>query len=471
MMKIVFVGGGAHRYLGIARSLLAVPGLMDQGEINLYDLAVDRAAAVGRMVMKAPEYAQADCRISWGTSLEQALEGADLVYVVLMAGSRRNFSRLQNSCAQYGFLGSDQLSPSGAILGLKGGPILMDLARKMEKLCPQAWLIDFANPVAVLSAAVNNHTRIRCLGVCAGYTNHQWDLTRLLYGKDEQWDDYKIRCAGVNHMSFILPGSRHRDCDLYEKAAEVLTDDWQAPVLTDRWGEQARLAIPKGLALLVKFYKKYGYLVFSSEQDGIAHLDMEGTYLRLVHEEAARPLDLSALEAADQQQRAERTRADQRFQAWLDKDMTEKEWNTARPDALYLLRADEDIMTRIARAVGGVEDMAIATSRPNLGAVSGFKDRVVLEYSQVLGSKGLQPSEGLEVPDVFQGLVSSLATHQTLLGDAIATGDPRILFHALYLYPVKQDTTEAKAMWRALLEMAADEIPAVFQNTRDMFLY
>jgi len=115
--------------------------------------------------------------------------------------------------------------------------------------------------------------------------------------------------------------------------------------------------------------------------------------------------------------------------------------------------------------------MKLATSFPNRGAVSGFKDRTVLEYSQVLGRDGLRPmvEGGLEVPDLFQGLVSSLATHQTLLGDAIATRDPRVLFEALYSYPVKQDTADSKALWRDLLVAAGPTIPAEFQKTRDFF--
>jgi len=57
----------------------------------------------------------------------------------------------------------------------------------------------------------------------------------------------------------------------------------------------------------------------------------------------------------------------------------------------------------VAKAVGGVEELAIATSRPNDGAVRGFKDRTVLEYSQVLGSDGIRAASALEVPDVFRG--------------------------------------------------------------------
>ncbi len=466
-MKVVFFGGGSHRYLSMARSIMAVPGLMENGEINLYDLAVERAEAVGRLAMKSPEFKRTHCKLTWGTSLDQALEGADIVFVVLMAGNRSNFDLLQSTCPKHGFMGSDQLSPSGAMLALKGGPILMDLARRMERICPGAWLIDYANPVAVLSAAVNNHTRIRCLGVCGGYINHQWDLTRLLYGKDEQWTDFDVRCAGVNHMSFILPGSTHRGRDLVELAAERVTPSWTMPPLSDRWNAGAKANITNSVTTLARYYRKYGHLVFSTEGDGLAHLDMEGSQARIKN--APPPPDRQLLEQRASRFQAVRKADDQQFQSWLTVDLDEAAWNVAKPEALYLLRADEDIMVKIAKAVGGIEELAIATSRPNQGAVYGFKDRTVLEYSQVLGRDGIRAAGAFEIPDLFQGLVSGLATHQTLLGDAIATRDPRILFEALYSYPDQQDTAASKALWRDLIAIAAPDIPTEFQATREMF--
>jgi hypothetical protein len=65
-----------------------------------------------------------------------------------------------------------------------GGTIVLGIARQMEKHCPQAWLFDYANPVAVYSGIVNNHTRIRALGICGGFTNHRWDLARIIFGRD-----------------------------------------------------------------------------------------------------------------------------------------------------------------------------------------------------------------------------------------------------------------------------------------------
>ncbi len=110
---------------------------------------------------------------------------------------------------------------------------------------------------------------------------------------------------------------------------------------------------------------------------------------------------------------------------------------------------------------------ALAASLPNCGAVKGFKDRTVLEYSFTLDRDGVYPDADLEVPDCFHGLMSTLATHQTLLGDAIATGDPRLFAQVLYAYPLHQNEPETRALWKELLEIHAAEMPAVFQEAKD----
>ncbi len=462
-MKVVFIGGGSHRYLSVARSILADNELMKDGEINVYDLDLVRAENMAKMIRKCPEYKDRNCVISWGTTLDEALKDADVVNVVLMAGSRESFEKSRLACKKYGFIDSDQLSPSGAFLALKGGPILMNIARKMEKICPDAFLLDFANPVAVLSAAVNNHTKIRCLGVCAGYTNHTWDISRML-GKDEHNADAVIDCVGVNHCGFILKGSTWKGKDLYSLLDKHITEDWKCPTLSERWNEISRKRIEKGMYHLVGLYRKYGYMIFSSEGDGMDHLDFENRYFAKSEEQNKK----TAGEIDTEQAKWKEIRKNDeiQFKKYIDQDLSEDYWNEERADSLYLLRADENIMVKIIKALGGVNEMRIATSYPNNGAVTGIEDRIVLEYSQIIDKDGIRPAGSYKIPSMFYGLIASLASHQTLLGDAIATEDPRKLFEALYAYPVKQDTADSKAMWLEQLEINKDEIPAPFQETK-----
>ncbi len=463
-MKVVFIGGGAHRYLPVARSILADGDILHGGEIVLYDLNAARAAAMAQMIRKTPEFPASGCRITHDAPLDAALDGADVVNVVLMAGTPLNFERLRSACHDLGFIGSDQLSPSGAMLALKGGPILMDLARRMERLCPQAWLVDFANPVAVLSAAVNNHTKIRCLGVCAGHQNHLWDISRLL-GRDERQSDAQVHCVGVNHMSFILPGSRWRGADLYEQIeARLSQGPWQPPAFGPLWSDKARYHIEQGLRALIRLYRRYGYLIFSTELDGMASMDISALYKPRAAALAGQTLEqMRAAVAAEQ---ASRAQAEAHFHALLAADLSDADWHEPDPRHRYLLRDDEDLMAMLIRARAG-RTLRLAASAPNRGAVADLPDRLVLEYTQSVGPDGARPAGRYAVPAALYGWVASFAMHQTLLGDAVATQDPRRLFEAISCYPVDRDTPHFWKMWRQMLDIAAEEIPHPFTRTLD----
>ncbi|HRT97817.1 MAG TPA: hypothetical protein P5532_25705 [Planctomycetota bacterium] len=88
---------------------------------------------------------------------------------------------------------------------------------------------------------------------------------------------------------------------------------------------------------------------------------------------------------------------------------------------------------------------------------------------KITGARRFRAAGRYAIPDAFHGTISALATHQTLLGDAIATEDPRTLYHALYAYPVRHNSPAAHALYRDLLEINRDEIPKAFQGAAAYF--
>ena len=156
---------------------------------------------------------------------EKAFSGADAVSISMPIGSHEVCTLSDQASIRRGFIGSDQISASGAFRSLTGGRIVLDVAKKMEKYCPDAVLIDYANPVAAYSGMVNNHTKIRAFGICGGYANHRWDLTRIIDRKDEYCEKFKVVAAGINHLSFILRGTYHGE-DIYKLLGDaVFTKD------------------------------------------------------------------------------------------------------------------------------------------------------------------------------------------------------------------------------------------------------
>ncbi len=464
-MKAVFVGGGASRLVGILREAFSYPGLFSGGEINLYDLNAPRARAVARMLQKTPEYGRVGCRITSGTTLEAALEGADMVGVILMAGSQKSYQLGALASRERGFFASDNLSPNGAFLAIKGGPILLNLARKMERYCPGAWLVDFANAVAVHSGMINQHSKIQALGVCAGYTNHEWDLNRILTGKDEPGRDFDVEAAGVNHLSFITKGA-FRGRDLFVALDRRLAGKWEMPPLQAHLPPGVRKSITRSVTSLVRFYRALGVLIFSTEGDGMAHLAYDEWCQRAGREAGAS--SPGQVQAQVKQAARNRAESDRKFQALLETDLNQTFWDRGWqvPANSWARKTQHDIFVEILRGRAG-ETVKIVASRPNRGAVEGFPDRTVLEYSMIIEKGAIRPAGGYRVPEIVHGLVSGLAMHQTMLGDAIATDDPKLLAHALLAYPMRQFSVEARRLYQALARINRDEMPRGLRSVGD----
>ena len=414
-MKIAFVGGGSFRVLPIVRSTLAQEGVLADGEIRLADLNLAKAEAVGRLIQRSPEYQGSDCRVSWTNDLDRALDGADVLYVTMAVGPHVATRLSSAASVRRGFLSSDQLSVTGAFLSLCGGPIILNFARRMEKRCPAAVMLIFANPVAVYSGMVNNHTGVRALGVCGGFGNHRWDLTRLLTGRDEYRDEYDVDVAGINHLSFILDG-KWRGRDLYRAIDRRVAAGWTQPHIGNDFAH-LRGHIRYALNKLVEMRQRFGKIIFSTEGDGMAHLFYEEMFER-AHRHY-RPPTLAAIRREAKAGAVRRGQLDRDFCAWVDRELPADFWRSDGRRNPWFGRADHDVAVPVFRALAGRGRARIVASAPNRGTVAGFKDRTVLEYSQVIDRRGPRPAGHYQIPDCLHGLISNLATHQTLLGDAI----------------------------------------------------
>lgn len=322
-MNVVFVGGGSFRTLPIVRGILRNTDVIAGGEIRLVDFSLPRVETVGKLIMRTPEFAKAGCKVIWSDKLETALPGADVVSVSFPVGSHIVNTLSNQACIRHGLFGSDQLSVSGAFRAVTGGTIIFDIARQMEKHCPKAWLFDYANPVAVYSGLVNNHTKIRALGICGGFNNHRWDLARLIFGRDEYCGEFTdVACAGVNHCSILLRGRLHGR-DIYELIDEAIGIPGWEPCRIPKF-PNGEGYIRRQLVLLAEMRRRFGYVVFSTEGDGFGHICPELWQEPLggpAPEQTMAQIEESARKAA-----AYRAAIDQEFRDHLNRELTPEFW-------------------------------------------------------------------------------------------------------------------------------------------------
>ena len=448
-MKVIFLGGGSLRLLPIIRGILAqVPEFPGNLEICLVDRDLARAEAVGKLILACPELAKHRCKVLWSGDLDTSLPGTDIVYLTMGARCQPTHSQALFLANKYNFIYTDNLSINGAFLSLRLGRTIFGIAKKMEKYCPDAMMLIFPNPVAVYSHLVNTHTKIRALGICGGFSNHRWDLTRVL-GRNEFDPNWNVVASGVNHLSFILRGTYCGE-DIYKTVLpRRFAQDWKVlPVpAADKW---VQAGMEHAQLVIARMFKRYGKVIFSSETDGCACLfpddELSYQYRRYGLGENFDPA-----EAKKREQENIKKRYEDFFRAAANPEMVS--WS--EPGGLYG-RSDTDIAIPVFNALSGNGKMRIVATRPNYGAVRGFDDNVPLEYTMDILGKEITPVEDQYIPVPFFGLVAALAEFQRLQSEAIAAWDPELFAAALDAYPMHQFTEKRKEFFREMFHLFSD---------------
>ena len=457
MLNVVFVGGGSARLLPILRKVFQNPAVFDGGSIRLVDRELSRAEAVGRLLMKSPEFSKMNCKVVWSSDFVSQLEGADAVYLTMAARREPSWTQAAMISARYGYICSDQLSINGAFLSARLGKTILTFARQMERYAPQARMLIFPNPVAAYAAGVERHTKIEALGICGGYYNHTWDLTRICFGRDECDPSWEPVVAGVNHLSFILCGT-YRGTPIHDLLRKVADDpDWEPIRLPTMQGilSYAEQNSRAGQKIIVDIFRKYGAAVFSSEADGSMHIAKESWDKAREKETAENFASFDPVRAEKEQQKG----IAERFRTLHDAatGAADPDWDAP------LFRPVRDISVPIFNALAEQGKMRIAASRLNRGAVRGIPDDNVVEYSMELSGREITPFPDLYIPHPFQGLIASLSEFHTLLGDFAATQDPKIFAQALEAYPMHKFEASRKAYLHEMFDLYSDLDPAFRQ--------
>jgi alpha-galactosidase len=254
--RIAFIGAGSVSFTKtIVADLLAYPELRDV-ELALHDIdrrRLDTACAVARYVSEARG---AEIRVVGTLDRREALDGADYVLFTVQVGGHEATLRDLEVPKRHGIRATiaDTVGIGGVFRALRTFPVICDTAREMAELCPQAWLLNYTNPMAMLCWAVYAGTPMeRVVGLCHSVQGTAGQLAELL-GVAEAELDYDV--AGVNHLAFFLRLRTRGGKDLYPRLTAAIAAD------------------PDGLGRTVRaeLYRRLGYFVTESSEHAAEYL-------------------------------------------------------------------------------------------------------------------------------------------------------------------------------------------------------
>ena len=218
--KIAFIGAGSAVFArALLRDLFTFPELCD-ATIALMDIDPARLADTEKIAANVAGHAGADPKIFATTDRRYALDSADYVINMIQVGGYKPATVIDFEIPKkYGLRQTigDTLGIGGIMRALRTIPVMLDIGRDMEELCPDALLLNYTNPMAMLTWAMNVATDVKTVGLCHSVQGTAAELAFVLGLPPEEID---YLCAGINHMAFYLK-FEHKGRDLYPDLKRV----------------------------------------------------------------------------------------------------------------------------------------------------------------------------------------------------------------------------------------------------------
>lgn len=423
MSKIAMIGAGSQVFCKtLVSDILATEALQDS-EICLMSRTkpkLDRMEAfVKRMVVENGLPA----KVSSTLDRREALKGAKYVIVMIQVGGVDAFKCDYEIPMKYGVdqcIG-DSLGPGGVFRALRTIPVLVDIAKDMAELCPDAVMLNYANPMAGNCLALGQATEVSFIGLCHGV---QTTLDLISRYVDVPKDQIDFHCAGINHMAWFLSLKDKRDgSDLYP----MLRENIEKPEYYIN--EKVRCEV----------MRHFGY--FMTESTG--HLSEYIPWFR----SSQRALDLYC----DQPDFGGATGAYYKYCEMLAKKY--KDVDYLEFESSKITGRSVEYCSYILEAMETGQPFSLNGNVRNDGYITNLPTGCCVEVPVVVDGTGLHPQKVGDLPIQCAAMNQSNVSVQQLSGEAALVGDPELVMHSIAMDPLTSAVCTLKEVRDMTMEM------------------
>ena len=247
MAKIVLIGAGSHIFSkNLITDVLSYPELRDS-TITLMDISKEPLDLITAFTRKLVEQHGFNTQIESTTDRREALRGADYVIVTIQIVGRRTVAN--DIVEKYGLANGWTGPAFGIVNGLRQIPVILDICHDMEQLCPNAWLLEYANPLPTICWAINDYTCIKNIGLCHSVQTTSAQLAKYM---GVPYEELSYWVAGINHMAWFLE-LKWRGEDAYPILREKFKDTNVYSCPEAHWGGPD--------IVRAEIFKAFGYYV------------------------------------------------------------------------------------------------------------------------------------------------------------------------------------------------------------------
>ncbi|MET7683560.1 6-phospho-beta-glucosidase [Streptomyces sp. NPDC005423] len=437
-MKLTILGGGGFRVPLVHGALLTDRGEGRVTEVVLHDLDAGRLHAVARVLAEQASTVPDAPVVTATTDLDQALRGADFVFSAIRVGGLAGRADDERVALAQGVLGQETVGAGGIAYGLRTVPVAVDIARRVARLAPDAWVINFTNPAGLVTEAMSRHLGDRVIGICDSPVGLGRRIARVL-GADpgEAFVDY----VGLNHLGWVR-GLRVAGRD---ELPRLLAD----PELLGSF-EEGKLFGPDWLRSLGAVPNEYLHYYYFNRETVRAYSAAEktrGAFLRDqqagFYAEMERP-ETAALAAW------ERTRAEREATYMSENRESAGAGERAADD---LSGGYEKVALALMRAIARDERTTLILNVRNRGTLSVLDTDAVIEVPCLVDANGAHPVAVDPLPGHATGLVCAVKAVEREVLTAAETRSRTTAVKAFALHPLVDSVNVARRLVEGYAEV------------------
>jgi len=440
--RVVVIGAGSLFFGRKAIWQMVNSPHLNQGTLALVDTSPGRLERMARLAEMVIAEADVPLQLEAAADWKEGLPGAD--FVVLSFAERTVYFRGVDCAisAKYGIrmCSGDTIGPGGIFRAMRELPVIMDCARDIERLCPDAWVINYINPSTVNGMALTRFApRLRSFALCDSLHMPHIRQRYARYagipdGEDETFD---LRIAGVNHFTWMLR-AEHEGRDMMPRIVAAL----RGLARDERDDAGAKRRHNHGIACAL-------YDAFGRVPVCVGHTK---EYVRFWQGKGELPDEIPPLALWETEDRYELHAA-----MWQQVDGFV---SGATPVSRFLQDFGPDHATDIIESMVGGLGKPFYVNTPNCGAVSNMSDDAFLELLCDLDMDGPVPRPVGEMPRGLRGMQEVVLDTHELTAEAVVRCDHRLLRRAMLTDPLVTSMADADAILRELLAAEREALPA-----------
>ncbi|MFM2587558.1 6-phospho-beta-glucosidase [Vibrio sp. TBV020] len=406
-LKVAVIGGGSSYTPELIEGLLERSHELPIREIWLVDIeeGMHKTEIIGDLARRMIRKAGSEIKVQVTVDRKAALEGADFVCSQFRAGGIQARLRDERIAIKYGMIGQETNGLGGFSNACRTIPIALEIAKEMETLCPNAWLLNFTNPSGMVTEALLKHSTIRTVGLCNIPVNMERDITTMLNAKR---NEVTLQIAGLNHLVWARK-VLHQGEDKLDQIIDMLNDGNMAMTPKNikpfKWDED----LLGNMGMIPCAYLHYYYQskdIFSEEFEEAKSANNRAAQVARIEEEV--------------------------LAIYSDPTLETKPKILEQRGGAYYSEAACELMS----AIYNNKRTIMHVNTRNNGAIAGLPDDCAVEVSSVITSSEILPLNVAPFPTDTLRLIQLMKEFEALTVKAAMEGDLNAAHRALILNPI-----------------------------------